>query len=64
MESNRGSRHDTYVGQAIWLVRPGRADLIDLIADEYERHCPSTDPPPDPKGGRDTETEFMIRYAG
>ncbi len=22
------------------------------------------DPAPDPRGGRDTETEFMLRYAG
>jgi hypothetical protein len=28
---------DFYVAQANWLIRRGRDDLIDSIADEYER---------------------------
>jgi hypothetical protein len=29
--------NDYYVSHANWLVRRGREDLIDVIADEYER---------------------------
>lgn len=29
--------NDYYVAQANWLVYQGRDDLIDVIADEYER---------------------------
>jgi hypothetical protein len=29
--------NDYYVAQVNWLVRAGRDDLIDVIADEYER---------------------------
>jgi hypothetical protein len=29
--------NDYYVSHANWLVRRGRQDLIDVIADEYER---------------------------
>ncbi len=29
--------NDHYVAQTNWLVRRGRDDLIDMIADEYER---------------------------
>ena len=28
---------DYYVAQVNWLVRRGRDDLIDVLADEYER---------------------------
>jgi hypothetical protein len=28
------------------------------------RTTQDVDPGPDPRGGRDTETEFMLRYAG
>lgn len=47
MESSRESRYDAYVGQANWLVRSGRADLIDLIADEYELRRPNPALPAD-----------------
>jgi hypothetical protein len=29
--------NDYYVAQVNWLVRRGRDDLIDVLADEYER---------------------------
>jgi hypothetical protein len=29
--------NDYYVAQVNWLVRCGRDDLIDVVADEYER---------------------------
>lgn len=29
--------NDHYVAQVNWLVRRGRDDLIDVLADEYER---------------------------
>jgi hypothetical protein len=35
---------------------PDRVDLKDLIASQ------ETEPPPDPEGGRNTETDFMLRY--
>jgi hypothetical protein len=30
-------RSEGYVGQVGWLVQPGRTDLVDLVADEFER---------------------------
>ena len=29
--------HDRYVSQLNWVISQGRDDLIDVIADEYER---------------------------
>ena len=50
---------------------PSRADLerrvhVDLprVPPEDMRTTHAVDPPPDPHGGKDTETEFMLRYAG
>jgi len=38
MDLDRVREHDDpYVAQAEWLVRPGRPDLIDVVADEFER---------------------------
>jgi hypothetical protein len=38
MDSNRlRALNDYYVAQVNWLVRCGRDDLIDVVADEYER---------------------------
>ena len=31
------SEHDQYVEKIDWLMRTGREDLIDEIADQYER---------------------------
>ncbi len=30
--------HEFYVSQVNWLVSRGREDLIDCVADEFERH--------------------------
>jgi hypothetical protein len=35
---------------------PDRVDPKELIASQ------ETEPPPDPEGGRDTETDFLLRY--
>jgi hypothetical protein len=35
---------------------PDRVDPKDLVATQ------ATEPPPDPEGGRNTETDFMLRY--
>ncbi|MFL6072539.1 MAG: hypothetical protein ACJ73S_03990 [Mycobacteriales bacterium] len=35
---------------------PDRVDPKDLVASQ------ATEPPPDPEGGRDTETDFLLRY--
>ncbi|HEX2308483.1 MAG TPA: hypothetical protein VHI14_09215 [Jatrophihabitantaceae bacterium] len=37
MSRRPSDRSDGYVGQADWLVLPGRTDLVDLVADEFER---------------------------
>jgi hypothetical protein len=38
MDSNQlRTLNDYYVAQVNWLVRCGRDDLIDVVADEYER---------------------------
>ena len=34
---NLRALNDYYVTQVNWLVRRGRDDLIDVLADEYER---------------------------
>jgi hypothetical protein len=34
---NLRALNDYYVAQVNWLVRRGRDDLIDVLADEYER---------------------------
>ena len=34
---NLRALNDYYVSQMNWLVRRGRDDLIDVLADEYER---------------------------
>jgi hypothetical protein len=36
MQMQQEHRRD-YVAQAFWLVRRGRTDLVDLVADEFER---------------------------
>jgi hypothetical protein len=37
MSRRPSDRSDGYVGQTGWLVPPGRTDLVDLVADEFER---------------------------
>jgi len=37
---------------------PERVRPEDMVASQQ------VEPPEDPQGGRDTETEFMLRYAG
>jgi hypothetical protein len=37
MSRRPSDRSDGYVGQTGWLVQPGRTDLVDLVADEFER---------------------------
>jgi hypothetical protein len=37
MSRRPSDRSDGYVGQVGWLVPPGRTDLVDLVADEFER---------------------------
>lgn len=41
-----------------YSVMPEHIPLEDTITSQ------PAEPPPDPYGGRDTETEFMIRHAG
>ena len=38
--------------------------LPERVPPEQLRTVQDVDPAPDPNGGRDTETEFMLRYAG
>jgi hypothetical protein len=38
--------------------------LPERIPPEQLRTAQDVDPGPDPRGGRDTETEFLLRYAG
>jgi hypothetical protein len=38
--------------------------LPDRVPPEQLRTTQDVDPGPDPRGGRDTETEFLLRYAG
>ena len=37
MSRRPSPRSEGYVGQVGWLVQPGRMDLVDLVADEFER---------------------------
>jgi hypothetical protein len=37
---------------------PERVDPSDMVASQQ------TEPPPDPEGGRDTDSDFMLRYGG
>ena len=39
--SDEISEHDKYVSKINWLVRNGREDLIDEIADQFERSEPN-----------------------
>jgi hypothetical protein len=39
--SDEISEHDKYVSKLNWLVRNGREDLIDEIADQFERSEPT-----------------------
>lgn len=43
--------HSGYVRHASWLVSRGRADLVDLVADEFERRDHSTRPAPERAAG-------------
>jgi len=43
---------------------PDYTHLPERVPPEQLRTVQDVDPAPDPNGGRDTETEFMLRYAG
>jgi hypothetical protein len=43
---------------------PDYTHLPERVPPEELRTVQDVDPAPDPRGGRDTETEFMLRYAG
>jgi hypothetical protein len=43
---------------------PDFSTLPERVRPEDLRTTTDVDPGPDPQGGRDTETEFMLRYAG
>jgi hypothetical protein len=45
-------------------VLPDFSHLPERIAPEDMTTTQDVDPGPDPRGGRDTETEFMLRNAG
>jgi hypothetical protein len=45
MSRRPSPRADGYVGHVGWLVQPGRTDLVDLVADEFERPgAPAAEP--------------------
>ena len=37
MSRRPSPRSDGYVGHVGWLMQAGRTDLVDLVADEFER---------------------------
>lgn len=37
MSRRPSPRSDGYVGHVGWLMQSGRTDLVDLVADEFER---------------------------
>jgi hypothetical protein len=37
MNRRPSDRSEGYVGQTGWVAPPGRTDLVDLVADEFER---------------------------
>jgi hypothetical protein len=43
---------------------PDFSALPERVAPQDLRSTQDVDPGPDPRGGRDSETEFMLRYAG
>lgn len=43
---------------------PDFSHLPDRVAPEEMVTTQDVDPPHDPRGGRDTDTEFMLRNAG
>ena len=45
-------------------VQPDFTHLPERIAPEDMTTTQDVDPGPDPRGGRDTDTEFMLRNAG
>ena len=52
MSRSRSALADSYVAQVGWLVPSGRTDLVDLVADEFERpQVPAAEPAPDDRAG-------------
>jgi hypothetical protein len=45
-------------------VHPDYTRFPERVAPEDRVTTQVVEPPEDPQGGRDTETEFMLRYAG
>ena len=54
-QADERARHDLEQRVHVHLPRVRPEDMVT---------SQEVDPPPDPRGGRDTETEFMIRHAG
>ncbi len=58
------ARHTDGSGRARTGALPDFTTLPARVAPEDLRTTQDVDPAPDPHGGRDTETEFLLRNAG
>ena len=59
-----GKHHADRSASRAGHVLPDFSHLPERIAPEDMTTTQDIDPGPDPRGGRDTETEFMLRNAG